>query len=65
MSKIIDYTLVVSIDNSIEFEKQVVDAIKEGWQPIGGVAVTIMTQPTDPNNTPYQAWVQAMVRYDQ
>jgi hypothetical protein len=63
MSKIIDYTLIISIESSQDLESQVTDAILEDWQPIGGVAITEIVLPIAPNQ-PKQAWVQAMVKYE-
>jgi hypothetical protein len=63
MSKIIDYTLIISIEGGQDLESQVTDAITEEWQPIGGVAITEIVLPIEPNQ-PKQAWIQAMVKYE-
>jgi hypothetical protein len=62
MSKIIDYTLIISIEGSQDLESQVSDALTENWQPIGGIAITEIVLPIEPNQ-PKQAWVQAMIKY--
>jgi hypothetical protein len=63
MSKIMDYTIIISIEGSQDLESQVTDALAENWQPIGGVAITEIVLPIEPNQTK-QAWVQAMVKYE-
>lgn len=54
MKRIIDYTILDS-DSRTSLESQVIKAIKNGWQPLGGVAYT---------GQPSWKYVQAVVRYE-
>lgn len=58
-SKITDYKILKYIQ-IWELEHIVVKYIKEGWQPLGGVAVCLYT--TSGNYTEYS---QAIVKYEQ
>lgn len=40
MNEVSDYIVVVEVTNATEFERRVKMAIKEGFQPIGGVSIT-------------------------
>ena len=57
--KITDYQILTYIQRDY-LESEVAKHIKEGWQPLGGVAVCLYT--TSGNYTEYY---QAMVKYEQ
>jgi len=57
MKKIIDYTIMDS-DSRVNLETQVVKAIRNSWQPLGGMVVGNL----EGTNKQY---FQTMVRYEQ
>lgn len=55
--KIIDY-LIINSSNEEKMEKNVQEFIGDGWQPIGGVCVTI-------DEYGYEHFYQAIVKYEE
>jgi len=58
MRKVIDYKIIKSSWGFDRFEKNVKDAIRDDWQPKGGIAIAV-------EHTPYNViYMQAMVMYE-
>jgi hypothetical protein len=55
MKKIVKY-VIIETHSARDLRVEVNEAIKNGWQPLGGVSVS-----TDGS---YTAYIQAMVKYD-
>lgn len=53
--KIVDYCVVLRADATTPLEIGVMELIRDGWEPIGGVSVHIQDG--------YTYYAQAMVRY--
>lgn len=58
-SKITDYK-ILKRDKKFDLESRVLNYMKEGWQPLGGVSVCLYT--TTGN---YIEYFQAIVKYEQ
>ena len=67
--KIVDYCVVVSPLKSSSSEddltKDVVEMIKEGWQPLGGVSMVQDDGHSYGNNWTVIRFAQAMVKYEE
>lgn len=59
MTKIIDYVTMIS-DSLEDLDTVVNNFIKEGWQPFGGVAISL----SETDNSRYAEYAQAMVKYE-
>lgn len=59
--KVIDYKILIE-ESGGELVEAVQSLLKEGWQPLGGVAIAVFY--VDEDSESYYSYSQAMVRYE-
>ena len=64
MNKVVKYTVVTG--NPLgKLLENMIERLHEGWQPLGGVAMVTMEQPSPGGKTVQTHFAQAVVKYEE